>query len=114
MSHSPSSASLTNVPLVKLQELSNDSSPVESQSPKAWFEKARFEAEKATIAERFNKPEELFVAYIRAVQYYTRTKSHTEYNEVRKKDAVWAGRVKDFKEASYSILQFGLSSWIDL
>jgi ubiquitin carboxyl-terminal hydrolase 8 len=98
MSHPPASTSLHNVPLAKLQELANESGPVESLSPKAWFEKARFEAEKAIMAERFNKPEELFVAYLRAIQYYTKTRSHLDFNEVKKKDPAWASRVKDFKE----------------
>lgn len=100
---SPPSSSLANLPLLKLQELSNDPSHVESESPRSWFEKARFEAEKATLAERHNKPEELFVAYLRAVQYYTRTKSHTDYSEVKKKDPAWANRVKDFKEVCGTI-----------
>jgi len=96
----PSSASLSHLPFSQLQQLANDLDTPGSHPPKVWFEKARHEADKAVLAERVGKQEEMFVAYVRACQSYTNVKNHPSYAEERKKDMAWAGRVKDFKEVS--------------
>jgi ubiquitin carboxyl-terminal hydrolase 8 len=91
---------MSHLPFSQLQQLANDLEPPGSHPPKVWFEKARHEADKAILAERVGKQEEMFVAYVRACQSYTNVKNHPNYAEERKKDMAWAGRVKDFKEVS--------------
>lgn len=96
----PSKPPFSSLPISTLTELANDFEPLLSISPKQWFEKALYEAEKAVLAQRFNNTEELFIAYVRACQCYSNTKVHPKYLEEKKKDASWAKRVTDFKDVS--------------
>jgi len=103
------SASLSHLTLSQLQQLANENDSPGSHPPKVWFEKARHEADKAVLAERVGKQEDMWVAYVRACQSYTNVKNHPSYLEERKKDAAWAGRVKDFKEVSVVTLSAYIS-----
>jgi len=91
---------MTGLPLSELQVLINDLSSPESLSPREWFERARLEADKAILAERRDKKEEMYVAYVRACLCYTNCKAHSGIIEERKKNTVWGERVKGFKEVS--------------
>ena len=70
------------------------------RNPRDWFERARYEAEKAVLAERKGNKEEMFITYTRACQCYVHCRMHPGYPEEKKKDPAWAARFKDFKEVS--------------
>lgn len=74
---------------------------ITDRTPKEWFDRARHEADLAVLAERKGKKEEVFVAYTRCCNAYTNVKMHPDFKEVRKGDAHWTQRVKDFSEVSY-------------
>ena len=78
--------------------MANDMDGLTEHSPRGWFERARHEADKAVLAERRGKKEEMFLTYARACQSYSNTKMHPAYGDERKKDPSWAARVKDFRE----------------
>ncbi|ORX41170.1 hypothetical protein BD324DRAFT_613498 [Kockovaella imperatae] len=91
--------------LTELQSLAKDLPDVLDLSPKEWFEKARHAADKAVLAERWKRKEEMFVEYIRACQCYQNTRVHPKYAEEKKKDLHWTNRVKEFQEMYESFLQ---------
>lgn len=78
--------------------MSNDIDSVTGRSPRDWFERARYEAEKAVLAERKGNKEEMFLTYTRACQCYVNCRTHPDYAEEKRKDAAWAARFKEFKE----------------
>lgn len=78
--------------------MANDMESIPDRTPRDWFERARYEAEKAILAERKGHKEEMFVTYTRACQCYAHTRMHPDFWEEKRKDPAWAGRVKDFKE----------------
>lgn len=80
--------------------MANDLDPITDHTARQWFEIARYEAEKAILAERRNKKEEMFVQYVRTCQAYSNCKMHPGYSEEKKKDSSLGHRVKDFKEVS--------------
>jgi ubiquitin carboxyl-terminal hydrolase 8 len=91
---------MSSLPLSALQALANDIGPVNAHTPREWFERARMEADKAILAERRDKKEEMFVAYVRAIGSYTNLRAHEAWNDERKRDPAWGERVKAFKEVS--------------
>lgn len=98
MSRSLPSPPLSSVSLAGLQAMANDLDPITDHTARQWFEIARYEAEKAILAERRNKKEEMFVQYVRTCQAYSNCKMHPGYSEEKKKDSSLGHRVKDFKE----------------
>jgi ubiquitin carboxyl-terminal hydrolase 8 len=103
MSRNVSTPPLTNLPLHELQSLGNDIGPISSHTPREWFDRARNEADKAVLAERGHKKEEMFVAYARAIASYTHCKTHEGWLDEKRKDPAWGERVKAFKEVSKSL-----------
>jgi len=97
MSRPSSTAPLTPT-LTGLQARANDIEDILDHSPRQWFEKARHEADKAVLAERSGKPEDMFVAYVRTCTTYSRVKLHPAWKEEKGRDPQLAARVKDFME----------------
>jgi hypothetical protein len=97
MSRPSSTAPLTST-LTGLQARANDIEDILDHSPRQWFEKARHEADKAVLAERSGKAEDMFVAYVRTCTTYSRVKLHPNWKEEKSRDPQLAARVKDFME----------------
>ena len=91
---------LSSLPLSTLQAMTNHMESITERSPRDWFERARYEAEKAVLAERKGNKEEMFLTYTRACQCYMYCRTHPDYAEEKRKDPAWAMRFKDFKEVS--------------
>ena len=103
MSRSLPSPPLATVPFAQITAMLGEMEGVTDLTPKAWFERARHEADLAVLAERKNKKEEMFLAYSRACQAYGNAKMHPEFGTVKSADSSWAGRVKDFKPVSCAL-----------
>ena len=93
---------LTDLSITELQGIAKDLPDVIDLSPKEWFEKARHAADKAVLAERWKRKEEMFVEYVRACQSYQNTRVHPKYAEEKKKDVHWSARVKEFQEVGFN------------
>lgn len=91
---------LSSLPLSALLAQTNFAEGTTDRTPKEWFDRARHEADLAVIAERKGRKEEVFVAYSRCCGAYANVKMHSDFKEVKKADAHWAGRVKDFQDVS--------------
>lgn len=104
MSRSLPTPPLSSLPFTSIQSLASYPEPLTAFTPKAWFDRARHEADLAIIAERKNKKEEMFIAYTKACQCYANAKLHPDSADVRKSDPVWANRLKDFKEVCLPIV----------
>lgn len=103
MSRAPlPSPPLTNLPFAAIQALANDLEPTERLAPKEWFERAKYEADKALIAERKGKKEEMWLAYTKSCACYTNCKSHPAFKDV-KSDPHLAVRIKDFKDVGQNV-----------
>lgn len=96
---SNSTPPLSSIPFSQLQAMLNaDNESVTDRTPKDWFERALRESELAILAERKNKREEMFLCYTKACSFYTSARMHPDFAGVKKGDANWAARVKDFKD----------------
>jgi ubiquitin carboxyl-terminal hydrolase 8 len=92
---------LSSLPLAQLQALINaDNEGVTDRTPKDWFERAVRESELSVLAARKQRKEEMFLCYTKACQFYMNARMHPDFASVKKTDANWAQRVKDFKEVS--------------
>jgi ubiquitin carboxyl-terminal hydrolase 8 len=92
---------LSSLPLAQLQALINaDNESVTDRTPKDWFERAVRESELSVLAARKQRKEEMFLCYTKACQYYMHARMHPDFGTVKKNDANWGQRVKDFKEVS--------------
>ncbi|KAK6906785.1 hypothetical protein I203_100772 [Kwoniella mangroviensis CBS 8507] len=98
MSRSLPSIPLSSLPFSELQTLASYNEDMESRSPKEWFDRAKYEADLAILAERSGKKEEMFLAYTRSCQAYTYAKMHSKTRDLRKTDPHWSERIKDFRE----------------
>ncbi|WRT70548.1 uncharacterized protein IL334_007546 [Kwoniella shivajii] len=98
MSRSLPTPPLSSLPFSDLQGMASYNEPMESRSPKEWFDRAKHEADLAVLAERSGKKEEMFLAYTRSCQAYSYCKMHPSNKDLRKTDPHWTERVKDFKE----------------
>jgi ubiquitin carboxyl-terminal hydrolase 8 len=83
--------------------MANDMESTLDRSPKDWFERARYEVDKAVLAERKGNEEEMFVTYTRVCQCYVHCKGHPGLPEQKRKDPAWSVRFKDFKEVSRNV-----------
>lgn len=92
---------LSSLPFAQLQAILNsENEGITDRSPKEWFERALRESELAILAERKQRKEEMFLCYTKACHYYVNAKMHPDFASVKRGDANWATRVKDFKEVS--------------
>ena len=98
MTSSPNDHPYANLSVAELQTIAKDLPDPLDLSPREWFEQARHAADKAVLAERWKRKEDMLVEYIRACQCYQNTKGHPKYLEEKKKDVGWGNRVKDFRE----------------
>lgn len=96
----PSPPDLASLSLPQLQSLANDVEPITDFSPRQWFNKALEQRDRAVLAERGRKKEDMFLAYSRAAHSYANCKMHPDIGDERKKDPGWYARTKDFKEVS--------------
>ena len=103
MSKTPPERDLSSLTVAQLQAEAQDVGAIADHSPKDWFEQARYAADKAVLAERGRKKEDMFLEYVRACHCYASTKGHPNFPEERKKDPQWAARVNEFREVG----QFG-------
>lgn len=102
MSRSLPTPPLSSLPLSALKGMANDMESMTERTPRVWFERARYEAEKAVLAERKGNKEEMFLTYTRACQCYAHARMHPDFGEEKRKDPAWAARFKDFKEVSFA------------
>lgn len=94
---------LSSLPVSGLVSLATFPESLTDRTPKEWFDRARHEADLAVLAERKGKKEEMFVAYSKCCTAYANVKMHPDIKDVRKGDAHWAQRVKDFSEVSQDL-----------
>ncbi|ORY35841.1 hypothetical protein BCR39DRAFT_512474 [Naematelia encephala] len=100
----PNTPPLSTLSLSQLQAMANDMDALTDRAPRDWFERACYETDRAVIAERNRKKEDMFLAYTRAAQCYVNCRMHPSYAAEKKKDPQWGNRVKEFKETYEAFL----------
>lgn len=109
MSRSHSPPSYDGLTYERLHALvsASESEPVESQSPRKWFDSALRQAEAARQAERRASKSGMYVAYTRLAIAYQKCRTHSQFKAAKAADPQWATRVNDFKSVSKRVACMG-------